>query len=146
MWWGCYGSCLTNRARPLLFILFLRIFMSLWLFKMHFIPQILRITLRFLTLFLQSHLSLPYWSIQLYIYISLWTSPSALKKSIVVDWAQNTNLLILFFKHCEHVLWMWICFVLFCFLFFARFINWRYMTLSNATRIHPWSQIFWQQL
>ena len=43
-------------------------------------------TLRFLTVLPVSFL--PYWSFQLY--ISLWKSPSALTKSLVVDWAQNT--------------------------------------------------------
>ena len=39
-WWGCHALCLTqtNRACPLLFILFLRLFLSLWPFQLYFIP------------------------------------------------------------------------------------------------------------
>ena len=39
-WWGCYSLCLTqtNPACPLLFILFLCLFLSLWLFQLYFFP------------------------------------------------------------------------------------------------------------
>ena len=39
-WWGCYGLCLTqtNRACPLLFILFLCLFLSFCPFQLYFIP------------------------------------------------------------------------------------------------------------
>ena len=39
-WWGCHGLCLTqtSRACPLLFILFLRLFLSLWPFQLYFTP------------------------------------------------------------------------------------------------------------
>ena len=57
-WWGCCGLCLTrtNRACPLLFLLFLCLFLSLSLFQLHFIPQILPTTHRFLTLLVRSYL------------------------------------------------------------------------------------------
>ena len=45
----------TNRACPLLFILFLCLFLSLWPFRVYFIPQILLTALSFLTLFFRSH-------------------------------------------------------------------------------------------
>ena len=43
-----------NWARPLFFILFLCLFMSLWPFQLYFISYILPTALRFLTLFFQS--------------------------------------------------------------------------------------------
>ena len=45
----------TNRACSLLFILFLCLFLSLWLFQMYFIPSIIPITLRFLALLFRSY-------------------------------------------------------------------------------------------
>ena len=71
-WWGCYGLCLTKptRACPLLFILFLCLFLSLWPFQLYFIPYILQTTLRFLTLFLWSKFCL----IGPFNYISLYES------------------------------------------------------------------------
>ena len=59
-WWGCYGLCLTltNRACPLLSILFLCLFLSMWPFQLYFIPSILPTTLRFLTLFFRTYLCL----------------------------------------------------------------------------------------
>ena len=44
----------TNRACPLLFILFFCLFLSLRPFQLYFMPQILPITLRALTLFFRS--------------------------------------------------------------------------------------------
>ena len=49
---------LTYWACPLLFILFLRLFLSFWPFQMHFISYILPTTLDFLILFFQSYLCL----------------------------------------------------------------------------------------
>ena len=60
----------TNRACPLLFNLFLCLFLSLWPFHLYFIPQILPTSLRFLTLFSQSYLCL----IGPFNYISLYES------------------------------------------------------------------------
>ena len=48
----------TNRACPLLFILFLCLFLSSWPFRLCFIPSILPTILRFLTLFFRSYLCL----------------------------------------------------------------------------------------
>ena len=72
-----YFSDINQPSLPTLFflILFLCPFMSLWSFKLYFIPWILPTTHRFLTPFFWV-LFLPYWSFQLY--ISLWQSPSAL--------------------------------------------------------------------
>ena len=59
-WWGC--CCLfltqTNRACPLLFILFLCLFLSLWPFQLYYISKIFPTTFRFLTLFFWSYFSL----------------------------------------------------------------------------------------
>ena len=51
-----FMSDITNRAYRLLFILFLCLFLSLWPFRLYFIPLIFLTTLRFLTLFFQSYL------------------------------------------------------------------------------------------
>ena len=60
----------TNRACPLLFSLFLCLFLSLWRFQLYLIPWILPTTLRFLTLFFRSYLCL----IGLFNFISLYES------------------------------------------------------------------------
>ena len=72
----------TNRACPILFILFLCLFLSLWPFQLYFIPLILPTTFRFLTLFFWSYFCLVgpfnYIYISFYIYLSLWKSSSTL--------------------------------------------------------------------
>ena len=61
-WWGRYGLCLGNEptelAHSFFFILFLCLFLSLWPFRMYFIPQLFPTTRHFLTLFFRSYFCL----------------------------------------------------------------------------------------
>ena len=86
-WWRCCSLCLwhkTNRACPLIFILFLCQFLSLWPFQLYFIPWILSTTLRFLTLFFRFYFCLIGPFTRVSVYESLpqpWYTP------LWVDWA-----------------------------------------------------------
>ena len=74
---------------PLLFILFLCLFLSLCPFQLYFIPYILPTTLRFLTLFFQSQ----YWLISPFNYISLSKSLRTQKLKSHLVRTQSLNVL-----------------------------------------------------
>ena len=90
-WWECCGLCLSEKPTELAHFLFHRVLGSISVFMalsnvFYSINSPDNYPLSHSVLMV---LFLPYWSFKLY--ISLRKSPSALRYSLLVDWAQNTS-------------------------------------------------------